>query len=195
MSKKPANPVAYAKVRDGLLRLHELMVKGEIESDEAEAIRDATDKPWLQVNDEQRAMLNALSRDLLVVADVQSEATPIPEDNAELNELSVKILKLAEERRFEEALTQIATNKAKIPVSVASHMRGIVWETRNEPTVAIVFFRHAHVLQPTRDVFYSRYLVTLNLIDSKPAVPEASKALDEFKKYEQSRNVQNLTLK
>lgn len=61
---KQAGPLA--KTIRGLLALHDMALTTDgLESDEAERIRDEGDKPWLQLNDQQRSLANQLSTALI----------------------------------------------------------------------------------------------------------------------------------
>ncbi len=54
----------YAESLRGLLRLHELEVAGESESDQAEAVRDSLEGPWRLLTDTEKERITGLSEDL-----------------------------------------------------------------------------------------------------------------------------------
>lgn len=51
-------------VASGFLKLHALNVIGQMDSEEADKIRDTLDDPWYLLNDEEQTRINKLSVDL-----------------------------------------------------------------------------------------------------------------------------------
>jgi hypothetical protein len=54
----------YDACLHGIRAIHQLAIEGRDESPEADAIRDATDAPWLALSEAERARLRRFSEDL-----------------------------------------------------------------------------------------------------------------------------------
>jgi len=59
-----------------LLALHELFVRGQDASSEADAIRDAMDQPWYGMSDTEQHLVEQLSADLYTIGDRSIAARP-----------------------------------------------------------------------------------------------------------------------
>src|SRR5262245_31780012 len=61
--------LAYQVVTRGLLRMHQYTIKGQNESEEADALREAMDEPWQQLSSTERKRVAGPSKDLYTVSD------------------------------------------------------------------------------------------------------------------------------
>lgn len=160
---------AFAKVRDGLLDLHELFLVGHGSSEKAKAIRDAADEPWFDLSDEQQETLNGLTRDLLDAQEVTSE--PELESIPPVEPGVLEAVMLQHDGRYSEALELLRQHRSSKPFSRISFFRGRCWEELNEPRVALMFFNHAHKLAPTNEEYRAAALGSL-----AKAYPEQGRA-------------------
>ena len=71
----PMTPDYLAMVH-GVRELHRLAVDGNDESPEADAIRDATDKPWVALSEAERNRVRGLSEDLYSLIEPTPERQP-----------------------------------------------------------------------------------------------------------------------
>jgi hypothetical protein len=56
--------VNYRAYLDGIRALHQLAIEGRDESPDADAIRDATDAPWVALSEPERERLRRFSENL-----------------------------------------------------------------------------------------------------------------------------------
>ena len=74
MTRRPfSTSPSYVQSIQGLLQLHELTLKGEDESPEAEAIRDSLERPWIGLSEVERKRITGLSEDLYSVSEPSGE--------------------------------------------------------------------------------------------------------------------------
>src|SRR5580704_12205327 len=88
MAETTQDKLSYRKVLDGLVRMHQLFVVGERESDEVKQLRDDIDEPYSDLDEEEREAIEGLSTDLLDVETITSEPTldDIPPAGAKVQE-------------------------------------------------------------------------------------------------------------
>src|SRR4051794_22957693 len=78
MTRRPfsTSPNHLQYVR-GLHRLHELTVKNQDDSPEADLVRDTLDQPWFELSEVERKRVDGLSEDLYSVSDLPEQSLPI----------------------------------------------------------------------------------------------------------------------
>ena len=88
MNKQPfPTSRSYVQSIQGLLRLHELTLKGEDDSPEAEAVRDSLDRPWSDLLEVEQKRITGLSADLYSISKPPGEPIPPnPEAEQKLSE-------------------------------------------------------------------------------------------------------------
>jgi hypothetical protein len=138
---------AYSRL---LLRLHDLITRGQGDDAEAEAVRDQMDAPWHAMTEAEQERMGGLSEDLYALA----------ENNAR----SVKMS--AEERRrwgeefraaFEcggsdRALGLLRRPPDDVPADHVAFIQADCWERLGCPEVALQFMRAATRLDTARAV-------------------------------------------
>ena len=135
----------FAEYARRLLELHRFSLRGENDSDEADAVRDLMDEPYYRLTDEERELSGRLSADLYSIEDDRAdrrvdEASPqsergLPEANAaRLNGDWVKALDLR--AQWKEHVS---------PIELSS-LHAELWNEAGFPEVAAEFSRHASEL-------------------------------------------------
>ena len=141
---------SYRKVHDGLLRMHQLFVEGKRDCEEVNAIRDATDEPWNDLSDEEKATLQGLSQDLYEVEGVArnkpNAASPLSVE-AWLSEA----VHAQEKGHLDRALKLLRKCQGCVASGRLAQLRGSIWLEKKDPKTAAIFFKHAVDLDPTNE--------------------------------------------
>lgn len=168
---------AYRLVHDGILDLHELFFLDKQRSEEADAIRDEMDEPWLEISDQQQRLLSGLSMDL---NDIKQVAEPEKAVGPMAGPKIMKALEHQHDGRFAEALELLRDSKDSKPFSRISYYRGRNWEGLNEPRTALLFFKHACQLAPFNDLYQASALGALCAAFPKKGTAEVERVLANF---------------
>ncbi len=153
MTETTQDKLSYRKVLDGLLRMHELFVAGERESNEIRQLRNDIDEPYSDLTEEDREAIEGLSTDLFDVEKIASE--PILDHLPQADEKVQKALLAQHSGHYDEALRLLRESKSSKPFSRISYFRGRNWEGKGEPRVALLFFNHAVRLDPENEEYKS----------------------------------------
>ena len=151
MTETTQDKLSYRKVLDGLLRLHELFVAGERESNDVRQLRNDIDEPYTDLTEEEREAIEGLSTDLFDVAKITSE--PILEQIPSAEECVQRALSAQHSGNYDEALKLLREGKSSKPFSRISYLRGRSWWGKGEPRVALLFFNHAAQLDPENEKY------------------------------------------
>ncbi len=133
-----------------LLRLHDLIAKGQGDDPEADAVRDQMDAPWYAMTEAEQERLGGLSEDLYALA----------ENNPRSARMS------AEERRiwgqefgatftagdWDRALVLLRCPPDNVPTDHVAFLQADCWEHLGCPEIALRFMRSATRLDAGRAV-------------------------------------------
>lgn len=159
MTETTQDKLSYHKVLDGLLRMHELSVAGEQETDEIKQLRDAIDEPYSDLSAEERETIEGLSTDLFDVENILSEPKldHVPPGDHAL----AAAMQAQNSGKYDEALKLLRESKSQ-PASRIAFFRGRNWIGKGEPKVALLFFNHAAKLEPENDEYKAQAFDSLN---------------------------------
>lgn len=163
MAPKPLtmNPDYLAMVR-GTRALHRLSAAGKDESPEADAVRDATARPWESLSEIERQRVGNLSEDLYSLDEPPPVAQPItPQAQAKLNDA----FEARERGEWDRALDLLRRWRAYVDPALVSYLRGSIWLEAGDPETAVLFLEHAARLQPENGNYLALYLHTVDLVD------------------------------
>jgi hypothetical protein len=164
MSKRPfSTSPSYVQSIEGLLRLHELTLKGEDESPEADAIRDSLERPWRDLSEIERTRITGLSEDLYSISEARGERIPTnPEAERTLSEVS----EARQSGDWDKALELLRRVGQYLDPAVLSSLRGSLWQEAGDAETASLFYQHARQLGARDEEVASRDLSTLVNTDS-----------------------------
>ena len=113
--------LAYAaRIRE----LHRLALEGREESPEADAVRDATDGPWMALSETERERVGGLSEDLYSISEPASE---IHETNPQAQAKLVEAIEAHQRGEWERALELVRRWGKYLPPALVSYLRGSIW--------------------------------------------------------------------
>ena len=146
-----------------LIELHQLIAKGDGESEAADNIREALSDLWLQVSEVDRQRLDGLSADLYALADKEmydeeSEYSRLP--IIDLRKLCITLFN-SDPIKFLEVLR---TRDDIYPKYLKSYIRGRIWERLGYGHVAYLFFSFASELSKNENYEY----LALNALKESP---------------------------
>ena len=175
MPPKPMTMSAsYLAMVRGTRELHQLLAAGKDDSPEADAIRDATDGPWLAIPEVERKRIGNLSEDLYSLVEPPPPPKPMdPQAEAKLREA----FEAKNRGEWDRALDLLRRWRAHIDPARVSYLRGSIWLGAGDPATAIVFFEHACQLDPDNELFQGRLLETLETTNPPEAATRAEAVL------------------
>jgi len=131
-----------------LLALHRLWVVGRGESPEADAIRDASDRTWYALSENEKERLRGLSEDLNTICDYVAE-----QQTLDMNpQAQARLIEAEEARRngeWDRSLELMRKIGSYLAPAVLANIRGVIWSSAGDHQTAEVFFQHAASLEPS----------------------------------------------
>jgi tetratricopeptide (TPR) repeat protein len=128
--------------------------RGERESAEYDAVCDQMDRPWNQMNGQERARVKGLSQDLYALADGRQGVAMSPEERQrwarQANEVLPLVSLAGEVDAVLDFLRQPFPND--IPPYTVPFLQGRCWERLDEDEVALVFMKEAEHFDPRQAV-------------------------------------------
>ena len=126
MNKRPfSTSPSYVQSIQGLLRLHELTLKGEDESPEAEAVRDSLDRPWTGLSEVEQKRITGLSEDLYSISNPSGE--PIP-TNPQAKRKLLEAIEARQSGEWDKALELLRRWGKYLEPAELSSSGGFVWQ-------------------------------------------------------------------
>jgi tetratricopeptide (TPR) repeat protein len=167
MTAKPLtmSPNYLAMVR-GTRELHQLLAAGKDDSPEADAIRDATDRPWDALSEVERNRVGNLSEDLYSLVELPPATQPMnSQAQAKLNEA----FEAKQRGEWDRALDLLRQWRAYIDPAQVSYLRGSIWLEAGDPETAALFFEHAYKCQPDNEDYMATFLHAQKVADPAAA--------------------------
>ncbi len=176
----PAKPLIlspnYLTVARGIREMHRLIAAGEEDSSAAEALRDATDRPWQALTEVERKRACELSEDLYSI----TEGPPPARDmNSQAAARLSDAIEARQRGEWDRALELLRRWGAYIAPALISYLRGSIWIEAGDPHTAALFYEHASSLQPDNGNYLAIFLHTLNVVDPSAARQRAEDILRE----------------
>lgn len=153
-----SNEPHYVESVRGLLRLHELEVAGESESDRADTVRDTLEGPWHLLSDVEKKRITGLSEDLYSI----TSPTETKQIDSQAQGKLVEVFEAGESGEWDKALELLRRWREHIEPAICSYLRGAVWMAAGDSATASVFYRHAADLDPDNANYECMYLQTLH---------------------------------
>ena len=161
----------YVQSVRGLLRLHELALKGRDESPESEIIRDGLEPLWWRLTEQERARIDGLSEDLYSISDPPE---PVLASNPQVQRNLVAAIAARQVGEWDRCLDTLRRWKRYIDPAVLSNARGVTWFQAGDPATAALFCGHASRLEPSDRAYQFLHLAAL-----KDSTPELAAELAE----------------
>jgi tetratricopeptide (TPR) repeat protein len=125
--------------------LHDLGRRGQLDSPEADALREQMEVPWASLSDVQKQRVSGLSADLYALAGEELVTDPGPERDVAMQ----RVREAYELRDWDGLLAALRKTQDVWPAAVVSYMRARSWQELGRYAPAYWFFDHAHRLDPT----------------------------------------------
>lgn len=119
-----------------LLELHELFARDLDESPEADAVRDAMDRPWYDMTDDEQGRIRQLSADLYTIGDRSVETRPD-------DELWTALGRAHAARGWTTVLVLLQEHPGFAPPAERARLRGQAWAALGVPEAAVLFLEDA----------------------------------------------------
>ncbi|MCI0461322.1 MAG: hypothetical protein L0Z62_30610 [Gemmataceae bacterium] len=175
----PKSP-SYEAVIRGLLRMHQLTIAGQDESDEADALRESMNEPWEGLSAVERERVTGLSKDLYTISD---QPAPAPEQmNPQAQGKLIEAFEARERGEWDRALELLRRWGKYIPTAMLSYLRATTWQGAGDLATAAVFFAHASHLEPANENYQAMLLNVLKITAPADAAARAEAILQESDK-------------
>jgi tetratricopeptide (TPR) repeat protein len=166
----PANPLIlspnYLTVVRGIHEMHRLIADGQEDSPAAEAVRDATDRPWQALSEAERRRAGGLSEDLYSITEAPPPAQSMdPQAAARLNDA----VEARQRGEWDRALELLRKWRAFVAPALVSYLRGSIWSEAGDAGTAVLFYEHALRLQPDNGNYLAIFLHALDVVDPAAA--------------------------
>lgn len=132
---------AYLIVIRGLHELHELTVRGRLDSSEADAVRDATDEIWQTLTDIEKQRVRGLSEDLYSITELRVE--PIMGSRTQIEPLIDEICQARRNGNWDRIFELLREWRGAIDPKVLSSLRAHAWLDAGDRSTARIFLKHA----------------------------------------------------
>jgi tetratricopeptide (TPR) repeat protein len=132
----------YRQSVELLLKLHSLIRNGCGEGEEADEIREASEKPWWQMTEKEKQRLRCLSADLSMLESdsgaLHPESGGVSSDDAR-QELEALLLR----EDWEAVLQYLRDHPDRVAADFAAYYRGRCWDELGDHEAAVEFLRFA----------------------------------------------------
>ena len=115
------------------VQLHYLIAAGKCDSDEADAVRDEMDTPWLRATEREREIASGLSEDLNGLT--MGRRSPVGSREENLGRFRYAF----ESESWYAAIDAIRDEEPRLPPGLANLLRGICWSYASFPEAGEVF--------------------------------------------------------
>ena len=154
-----------------LARLHELIVQGRGDTDEADLIRDQMDGPWSQLNRRQIELADGLSCDFYTLGTNRT----VP-DFGGANDDDFR--EAVQRQDWEKAINLVRKRESSLSPAVVAFLRGVCWLHLKQPEIALKFFEESSRIEPPdseQEIWYLSCLIQSGR--ALDAVPHARELL------------------
>jgi hypothetical protein len=138
---------AYGRL---LLRLHDLIARGQGDAPEADAVRDRMDAPWHAMTEAAQDLFGGLSEDLYALAEKNPRSVRMTAD--ERRTWGREFQTAFEAGAWDRALVLLRRPPDDVPADHVAFFQAECWEHLGCPEVALRFMRSATRLDPARAV-------------------------------------------
>lgn len=128
-----------------LLRLHELAMDGQNDTDNADGVRDELDAHWSRLRADDRRFLQDISADLQTLEPDYVKPRIIRWEDADFR---TRLVRAHETKAWRDLLRLLRDEPSFLPEDRIMYMRGRALQQLGLPVVALGFFERAHALDP-----------------------------------------------
>lgn len=142
MKGRFADNPSYVEYETLLLTLHDMIARGQGDSEAADVIRDRMDAPWSQLDSEEVARINGLSADLYMLSGEEIPESPAPPGHSPEQQRA----DLTEARaggQAERALALLRSSPRVLPEPDIAAMRAWAYEVLGHQNAAKAFTSYA----------------------------------------------------
>lgn len=167
---------AYSRYEALLKRLHDLNVRGELDSPEADLVREDMEEPWSRLSDDDKAQLAGLSSDLYSFSDEEI----VRDSDIEKPVLVERARDAFKHGNWPGLLEALRYTHQYFPAEMVAYMRGRCWQQLGRPEAALWFFERAHQLSPSdRTIAFLRLEALFRAGHRQQALDEAHQILSQ----------------
>ena len=133
-----------------LLQLHDLIVRGEGDSDEADAIREKMDFAWVKMTAEERDRMNDLSHDLYTLAEGGNQVVPMTLEEREVYRRRAKEASARDNQGDVGQVLEFLRGPVPegVPRYIVPFLQARVWDRLGFVEVALRFMQEAERQNP-----------------------------------------------
>ena len=124
-----------------LLRLHDLIARGQGDASEGDAIRDELDAPWYAMTEAEQQRVGGLSEDLYALAEKNPRSVTMPAE--ERRQWGQEFGAAFEAGDWDRALVLLRRPPDDVPADHVAFFQADCWEQLASPEVALRFMRAA----------------------------------------------------
>ena len=171
----------YLTVVRGIHEMHRLIADGQEDSPAAEAVRDATDRPWQALSEVERRRASGLSEDLYSIKQVAPPPAQSmdPQAAARCNDA----VEARQRGEWDRALELLRKSRAFVAPALVSYLRGSIWSEAGDARTAVLFYEHALRLQPDNGNYLAIFLHALDVVAPTAARQRGEEILREPDKF------------
>ena len=136
----------FTRYESLLLRLNDLMARGDDEGDEGEKIREEMEHLFWRLSGPERARLGGLSADLYMLQDDEI----FERFDGTQEELQAALQDSWQNKEWERLLALLRKGPEFLPQEAIAYLRFIAYKRLGHPDSALLFLRHAAQLDPQR---------------------------------------------
>lgn len=169
-----------------LLRLHELIVAGEGDTEAADDLRDAMDGPWSALDPTERERLEGISADLYMLFGEEILAT-VPDEQRTREWLGPRYAAARDAGDRWQALALLRHGPVYLSKGQIATLRAVLYDLLGLPQVAVPFYELSLSLphHPASELVHIRLLLELGrtdeaLVRAKLAAEQQIAALEEL---------------
>jgi hypothetical protein len=133
-----------------LLRLHDLIARGQGDASEGDAIRDELDAPWYAMTEAEQQRVGGLSEDLYALAEKNPRSVTMPAE--ERRQWGQEFGVAFDGGDWDRALVLLRRPPDDVPGDHVAFFQAECWEHLGCPEVALRFMRSATRLDTTHSV-------------------------------------------
>lgn len=147
-----------------LLQLHNLIAHGKEDSEEAESVRDATEKPWYRLSEAEQTRLRVLSANLDMLINDEAFRHVPPEQRTE-KYLGDLLVQAQQNRDWDTALALLRNGPDFLSPDELAHLRGASYFYLGHYDIAYLFAEYAFKQNPNKTEY--AYLAMASLLEGR----------------------------
>jgi hypothetical protein len=169
----------YRRYEQLLIRTHELIARGEGDSEEADAVREAMDAPWYRLSEAEQIRLRGLSGDLYMLQDEEVLQTPL----LSLDDCIQRLIEAREWNDWGAVLGLLRHRPPAIFNETTALLRAQAYDGLGHPNAALLFLDFAHRAHRSDSGYRAvRMLMAASAGHFEEIIPEADRIVQTGEK-------------